>query len=143
MIALDGQDKLMDERVKRCKTVKDCEILARNAKRIGNQNIVDEANLRAAQFRKKEYDNGGRRPDIDYHIIGLKDGDAIYLPELDIEATVCSHRTLWYKNREIYITPLDEELISQGHPSRLIRGKWRMKSNDRLINDAYNEIYPK
>ena len=133
----------MDEIVLKCKTVRDCEKLAENAKRLGNQNIVDEANLRAAQFRKKEYDNGGRRPDIDYHIIGLKDGDAIYLPGLDIEATVYSHRTLWYKNREIYITPLEEELISQGHPSRLVRGKWRVRSNDRLINDAYTEIYPK
>jgi hypothetical protein len=126
-----------------CKTAEECEAYSKKLKKEGFQEAADKANLRAAQLRKQEYDNGGRRPDIDYHILGLKDGDAIYLPELDIEATVCSHRTLWYKNREIYITPLEEELISQGHPSRLIRNKWRMRSNDRLINDAYTEIYPK
>jgi len=125
------------------KTSEECEAYSKKLKENRYEKLGDKANFRAAQLRKQEYDNGGRRPDIDYHIIGLKDGDAIYLPELDIEATVYSHRTLWYKNREIYITPLEEELISQGHPGRLVRGKWRMRSNDRLIDDAYTEIYPK
>jgi len=133
----------MEEWIAGCKTSEKCEGYSKKLKEEGFQELADKANLRAAQLRKQEYDNGGRRPDIDYHIIGLKDGDVIYLPELDIEATVYSHRTLWYKNREIYITPLEEELISQDHPSRLIRHKWRMRSNDRLINDAYTEIYPK
>jgi len=125
-----------------CKTSKECEAYSKKLKKAGFEEAADMANLRAAQLRKQEYDNGGRRPDIDYHIIGLKDGDVIYLPELDIEATVYSHRTLWYENREIYVTPLQEKLISSGCPSRLVRGKWRMRSNDRLINDAYMEIYP-
>ena len=133
----------MDEWIAGCNTSQECEAYSKKLKKNGLGELADKANFRAAQLRKQEYDSGGRRPDIDYHIIGLRDGDAIYLPELDIEVTVYSHRTLWYKNREIYITPLEEELISQGHPSRLIRNKWRMRSNDRLINDAYTEIYPK
>ena len=68
----------------------------------GESDLFHHANYRAALLRKRDYELAGRRPDIDYHILGLKNGDEIYLPDTDIVASVFSHRTLLYQGRDIY-----------------------------------------
>ena len=78
----------MDKRIEKLKTEKECINFARNAAERGMKNLVDEANLKASLIRQEIYKGGGRRPDIDYHIIGLKNDDVIYLPDIDIEASV-------------------------------------------------------
>ena len=133
----------MDRRVLRLNSIKSCEVFAANAQERGFSELADEARMRAAQLRKQAYDNGARRPDIDYHIIGLKNGDRIFLPELGVTAEIASHRTLYYQGREVYITPLESELVEAGFASRDVRGKWRAESNGELINDMYSAIYPK
>lgn len=134
----------MDPRIKKLKTEKECLNFARNAEERGMRDLVDEANLRASLIRREDYKSRGRRPDIDYHIIGLKNDDAIYLPNVDIEASVFSHRTLLFKGSEIYITPLEESLINKGGLKRnQVVGKWRCKKTDELIDDMYRRIYPR
>ena len=74
----------------------------------------------------------------------VKNDDAIYLPNVDIEASVFSHRTLLFKGSEIYITPLEESLINKGGLKRnQVVGKWRCKKTDELIDDMYRRIYPR
>ena len=131
----------MDPIIKTCKTLKDCLNLADNARKKGRPDIADQANMRAAEIRRDGCRDGGRRPDIDYHICGLKDGDVIYLPELDIDARVYSHRTLLFEGSEIYITPLETKLIDRGLPRSKIANRWRSKESGELVNDMYNKAY--
>ena len=133
----------MDSIVERCKTEKECLILAENARKKGRMDIVCEANLRAVQFRQQEYRDTGRRPSIDYHACELDDGDIIYLPEINIEAEVYSHRKLLFEGTDTYFTTIEKKLISRGIPSRQVRNKWRIQATDELLNDAYNRAYPK
>jgi hypothetical protein len=133
----------MNPVVERCKTEKDCLVLAENAKKKGRIDIVDEANLRAVQLRQEEYRDTGRRPDIDYHACGLKDGEIIYLPDLDIEVEVYSHRKLFFEGTDTYITTIEKELISRGLARIKVVAKWRIKNTDELLNDAYERAYPK
>ena len=127
----------------KCKTEQDCLTLAKNARAKNRQDIVDAANLKAALIRQEAYKKTGRRPDIDYHACGLKDGELIYLPDLNIEAEVFTHRTLFFEGTEIYITPLEKKLIDKGYPRKQIVNKWRNKQTNELVNDAYNKVYPK
>ena len=127
--------------VEKCKTEIDCLALAKNARRKNRDDIADDANLRAAELRRENFRNGGRRPDIDYYICGLKDGSIIYLPEINIEAKVWSHRTLFFEGSEIYITPLEAKLMERGFPRKKIANRWRSKDTDELINDSYNKAY--
>lgn len=99
--------------------------------------------MRAAQLRNRHCDNGGRRLDIDYHVIGLKNGDIIFLPGLGVTAEIASLRSVYYRGREVYITPLESELVEAGFAGRDVRGKWRAQSNGELIEDMYSAIYPK
>tara|TARA_B100000780_G_C21113015_1_gene449971 strand:- start:210 stop:617 length:408 start_codon:yes stop_codon:yes gene_type:complete len=127
--------------IEKCKTEKDCLALAKNARRKNRDDIADDANLRAAELRRENFRNGGRRPDIDYHICGLKDGSIIYLPEINIEAKVWSHRTLFFEGSEIYITPLEAKLMEKGFPRKKIANRWRSKDTGELVNDLYNKAY--
>lgn len=133
----------MDGRVVNLKTVKSCENFARNSVKRNFLELADQAWLRAAELRREEYQRGGRRPDVDYHIIGLKNGATIYLPDVDVKATIASHRTLFYKGREIYITPLEKELIEGGLPANKVRAKWCAELSGENIGDLYEGIYPK
>ena len=133
----------MNPIVERCKTEKDCLVLAENAKKKDRIDIVDEANLRAVQLRQVDYRDTGRRPDIDYHACGLKSGEMIYLPDVNVEAEVYSHRTLLFEGVETYITTIEKELISRGLARIKVVTKWRIKKTDELLNDAYESAYPK
>lgn len=133
----------IDQRILKLKSVKDCEIFANNATKRNRPDLAEQALYKAAQLRKEEYDRGGRRPDIDYHIIGLKNGDKICLEELDITATVASYKTLLYKGRETFRTTIEKELIAANLPSSKIRGKWRIESSGDLIDELHGRIYPK
>ena len=133
----------MNPLVEGCKTEKACLRLARNAERKGRIDIVDEANLRAAQFRQEEYRSAGKRPSIDYHACGLKGGDLIYLPDIDIKVQVYTHRTLLFEGSETYITLIEKELISRGFPNTKIANKWRVLATDEVLNDVYNRVWPK
>lgn len=133
----------MNPIVERCKTEKDCLVLAENAKNKGRIDIVDEANTRAVELRQQGYRDTGKRPSIDYHACGLKDGDKIYLPDIDIEAQVWSHRKLLFEGCDTYITTIERDLISRGLPNTKIANKWRIQATDEVLNDAYNRAYPK
>ena len=133
----------MNAIVERCRTEKDCLVLADNARKKGRIDIVDEANLRASQLRQQEYHDTGRRPDIDYHACGLKTGEIIYLPDSDVEAEVYTHRTLLFEGEENYITTIEKELISRGLARINVAAKWRIKKTGELLNDAYERAYPK
>ena len=116
----------------------------RKCEKKGRTDLVDEANYRAALLRKESFKNGAPRPHIDYHILGLKDGDTIYLPDTEIEATIHSHRTLLFEGSEIYITRLETMLREErGFTSSETRGKWRCKKTDIVLDERYEEIYPK
>ena len=134
----------MDQRIEKLKTEKECINFAKNAAERGMKNLVDESNLKASLIRQEVYKRGGRRPDIDYHIIGLKNDDIIYLPDTDIEASVFSHRTLLFQGSEEYITNIEKDLIEKkGFKRKQVISKWRCKKTDELINDMYLKIYPK
>ena len=133
----------MDKYLDRCKTEQDCLNLAKNARERNRNDIADAANLKASLIRQEEFKKTGRRPDIDYHACGLKDGDLIYLPDLNIDAKVYTHRTLLFEGAEIYITPLEEKLLDRGFTRKQVVAKWRIKKTDELLNDAYNKAYPK
>ena len=107
-------DTELRDRIDRIEDLKKCEAMATNIKaKQGESELFHYANFRASVLRANEAKRAGRRPDIDYHVIGLKNGDEIYLPDTDVSATIYSHRTLLYKGREVYITPLETELMEQ------------------------------
>ena len=133
----------MNPIVERCKTEKDCLVLAENAKKKGRIDIVDEANIRAVELRQQGYRDTGKRPSIDYHACGLKDGDKIYLPDIDIKVQVYTHRTLLFEGSETYITLIEKELISRGFSNAKIANKWRVRATDEVLNDVYNRVWPK
>jgi len=46
----------MDERVERLKTVKECEIFARNARDRGNEQVAQEADVRAVELKSQSHE---------------------------------------------------------------------------------------
>jgi hypothetical protein len=121
-----------------------CEKMANNIRKQRGEGseLYLHATKRIIQLRKNDAELSERRPDIDYHILGLKNGDEIYLPETDVVASIFSHRTLSYKGREVYISALEDELIEH-LPRRLVVAKWRTRNTNENLNDLYNKAFPK
>lgn len=115
--------------------------LAKNAEDRGNFDLADMARYRAAELRAEADLKAGRRPDIDYHFMGLKNGEKLLLTEIGEEAEVFTHRTLLYKGSEIYITPLEEYLMKAGHPRKLVVGRWEIESTGENLGDLYISTY--
>jgi len=129
------------EKIKLLKTEKECLNLAKNAKRKGREDIAEAALHRAEEIRIESAIKSGRRPDINYHFIGLKNGDKLVIEGIGVEAEVYSERTLSYKGREVYITPLEDELIASGIPRKSIVGKWAVQKTGENLNDLYEISY--
>jgi len=122
---------------------KKCLTLAKNAEKRGRHDLAEAAHYRAAELRAEADIKAGRRPDIDYHYIGLRNGDKIILNSIGVEAEVFSHRTLIYKGREVYITPLEAELLKDGHPRKSVVAKWTVEQTGELLDDLYEKTYGK
>jgi hypothetical protein len=129
------------DKIKLLKTENECLNLAKNARSKGRDDIENAALHRAEELRIEFAIKAGRRPDINYHYIGLNNGDKLVLNEIGVEAEVYSDRTLSCKGREIYITPLENELVASGHPRSSVVGKWVVEKSGRLLNDLYEETY--
>lgn len=129
------------EKIKLLKTEKQCLNLAKNAKSKGREDIAEAALRRAEEIRIEAAIKSGRRPDINYHYIGLKNGDKLVIEDIGVEVEVYSERTLSYKGREIYITPLEDELIASGIPRKSIVGKWVVQKTGEILNDLYEIVY--
>lgn len=127
------------EKIQKLTTVKECETLAANAERLGKLDFANAAYNRAAELRAEKAISEGRRPDIDYHYLGLVNGDVIELPGIGVSAEVFSNRTLSYKGREVYITPLEEELMESGFSRKQVVGKWVVRKSGKVLNDLYVE----
>jgi len=97
-----------------------CMTLAKNTEERGRPDLAEAAFHRAARLRAESDLKQGRRPDIDYHLIGLKNCRTLIIEEIGVEAEVYSHRTLSYQGSEIYITPLEEKLVDAGHPRKSV-----------------------
>ena len=65
------------------------------------------------------------------------------MPEAGIEVEVYSNRTLRYKGKEVFITPLEDELIESGIERNKVKNKWKVKCSGEQLNDVYRKIYPK
>lgn len=129
------------EQIKAIKTVEQCENLARNAKQKGRDDLVEAALRRAEEIRIEQAVGAGRRPDINYLYLGLRIGDKLVLPEIEVEAEVFSDRMLAYKGSAIHISPLEDELIAAGHPRRAVANKWVVKDTGESLSDLYERIY--
>jgi hypothetical protein len=132
---------ITDARIKAHFTAEECMQLAKNAEDRGNSDLADKARHRAAELRAEADIKAGRRPDLDYHFMGLKNGEKLLLIEIGEEAEVFTHRTLLYKGSEIYITPLEEDLIKAGHPRKLVVGRWEVESTGVNLGDLYISTY--
>ena len=128
---------MLDDRIKEHFTEAECLQLAKNAEAKGFHDLAEKARHRAAQLRAEADIKAGRRPDIDYHYIGLKNGDKIVLRDIGEEAEVLTHRTLLYKGSEIYISPLEDKLMNEGHPRKLVVGKWEVERTGENLSDLY------
>jgi hypothetical protein len=132
---------MLDNRIREHYTEAECLQLAKNAEAKGDHELAEKSRYRAAQLRFEADIKAGRRPDIDYHFIGLKNGDKILLKDIGEEAEILTHRTLLFKGSEIYITPLENKLIKAGHPRKLVVGKWEVKRTGENLNDLYELKY--
>ena len=132
---------ITDARIKAHFTAEECMQLAKNAEDRGNSDLADKARYRAAELRAEADIKAGRRPDIDYHFMGLKNGDKLLLREIGEEAEVLTHRMLLYKGREIYITPLETELMNAGHPRKSVVGRWEVERTGENLGDLYISTY--
>lgn len=128
-------------RVKKFQTEQECLNLAENARKKGRDDLADAALYRAEEIRIEQAKKTGRRPDINYHFIGLNNGDKLIIEDIGVEAEVYSERTLLYKGREVYLTPLREELIKMGYPSDAIKSKWIVAKNGTNLKDLYEAVY--
>ena len=136
-------DDELKARIDRIEDLKKCETMATNIKaKQGESELFHYANFRASILRAKEAKRAGRRPDIDYHVIGLKNGDEIYLPDTDVSATIYSHRTLLYKGREVYITPLETELMEH-LPRKKVFDRWLVRETGEHLGTMYSKKFPK
>ena len=132
---------ITDARIKDHYTAEECMQLAKNADARGFSDLAEQARRRAAQLRAEADIKAGRRPDIDYHFIGLRNGDKLLLREIGEEAEVFTHRTLLYKGSEVYITPLEEKLMKAGHPRRLVVACWEVERTGENLGDLYELAY--
>jgi len=132
---------MADPRIKEHFTIEQCMQLAINAEARGDPNLAEEARYRAAQLRVQADIKADRRPDIDYHYLGLKNGDKLLLREIGEEAEVFTHRTLLYKGSEIYITPLEEKLMEAGHPRKSVVSRWEVERTGENLGDLYKLKY--
>lgn len=136
-------DEEIKARIDKITDRKKCEQMGTNIlSKQGESELFHYANYRASLLRKREFELAGRRPDIDYHILGLRNGDEIYLPDTDFVAFVFSHRTLLCQGREVYITPLETDLMER-LPRKLVAHQWRVRATDERIDELYNKIYPR
>jgi hypothetical protein len=133
--------KIRDERIKEHYTAEECLQLAKNAEARGIDDLAEQARYRAAQLRAEADIKAGRRPDIDYHYLGLKNGDKLLLRDIGEEAEVFSHRTLLYKGGEIYITPLEEKLMKSGYPRSSVVARWEVERTGENLSDLYELKY--
>lgn len=129
------------KKIKLINTVKECLNLAKNARNKGREDIAVAAEHRAEEIRIEAAIKDGRRPDINYHFIGLKNGDKLVIEDIGVEAEVYTDRTLSYKGREVYITPLEDDLIAAGYPRKSIVAKWVVQKTGELLNDLYEAAY--
>ena len=133
--------KMADDRIKDHYTAEECLQLAINAEARGFDDLAEKARYRAAELRAEADIKAGRRPDIDYHYLGLKNGDKLILRDIGEEAEVFTHRTLLYKGSEIYITPLEEKLMKAGNPRKLVVGRWEVERTGENLGYLYDLKY--
>jgi hypothetical protein len=129
------------EYIRLIKTERECLNLAKNAKKKGREDLEIAALNRAEEIKIEAGIESGRRPDINYHYIGLKNGDKLVLKDIGVEAEVYSERTISYKGREVYITPLEDELVASGHSRKSVVNKWIVKETGEVLNDLYQAAY--
>jgi len=134
--------KMTIDKINEMDSVEKCMTLAKNTEERGRPDLAEAAYYRAARLRAESDLKLGRRPDIDYHLIGLKNRSTLIIKEIGVEAEVYSHRTLYYKGSEIYITPLEEKLVDAGHSRKSVVGRWVVKETGELLSDLYEEKHP-
>ena len=93
--------KMTVDKINQMNSEEKCMRLAKNAEERGRPDLAEAARNRAARLRAESNLKQGRRPNIDYHLIGLKNGSKLIIEAIGVEAQVYSHRTLFYKGSEI------------------------------------------
>jgi len=128
-----------EERIGRCKTFRDCEILSKNFRDRGFLDLADRADKQTANLR---YSQLSRRPPIDYHLIGLRTGTELKLPALNIVAKVADYRHLLYKGEYRSFTSISDELKLAGVRDKDTKN-WIVTGTLEKVNDLYNKAWPK
>jgi hypothetical protein len=128
-----------EERIESCKTFKQCETLAKNYRDHGHDDLADKADKHAANLRYRQL---SRRPPIDYHYIGLKTGQELKLPALNIVAKVADYRNLLYKGKYRSFTSISNELKSEGIRDKDTKNWIRVDTGEK-VNDLYEKAWPK
>lgn len=98
----------------------------------------------AKQFEQKqeieqEFEARQRRPVINFHDMGIKNGEELKYDQGDVKAVVCDARHVRYDDKEWSLTALTKHLMQASYaiqPTRV----WSY--NGRNLLDIYNELYP-
>lgn len=80
-----------------------------------------------------------RRPNLDFHLLGINDGERLYWKDNDrIFVTVCSERKVMHNGKECYLTTATKEILGTTAPTAPAP-YWLY--NGKILKDIYDSFY--
>ena len=97
---------------------------------------ADEA---AAMDNSEELIRRARRPNLDFHLLGITDGERLYWKDNDrIFVTLCSERKVMYNGKECFLTTATKEILGTTAPTAPAP-YWLY--NGKILKDIYDSFY--
>lgn len=128
------------------KTLKEIDNFINNAKKSGEDEVLQLAYARRAELVRADFEATGRRPDINYREIGLNIGDTVTHMASGKKATVATERTLSFRGFEDYITNIQDTLNKEMELNKTPMAKkypktvWKTDAGDTL-DELYLKAY--
>lgn len=101
--------------------------------------IKQELNENVSQAEKDSGDKLKRKPNMDFHELGIKTGETLsFVDDDDITVEVCGPKKVMYQDKEYFLTAVTKEILGLDYgvqPSP----KW--KYNGKLLKDIYDDYY--
>ena len=97
---------------------------------------ADEA---AAMENNEEMVRRARRPNLDFHLLGINDGERMYWKDDPTKfVTVCSERKVWFNGKQCYLTTATKEILGTTAPTAPAP-YWLY--NGKILKDIYDSFY--
>ena len=92
-----------------------------------------------AMENNEEMVRRARRPNLDFHLLGINDGERLYWKDdQTMFVTVCSERKVWFNGKQCYLTTATKEILGTTAPTAPAP-YWL--HNGKFLKDIYDSFY--